>query len=257
MIRTATKTAEALPSGAKAPRGTWLLWAYALVSLINISAVLLQEQWLIYLTKPSLMLWLLLYVALNTQHAPSTKRYLALGALLMSSAGDTWLMLEGTEQTQALFFLLGLGSFLLTQLGYTWLFSLTTGFREGLLARQPIMAAPLLFYWVLLITLLWPGMPAGMRVPVMIYGLVITSMALSAYNLRPLLSKRIYLPLLVGVLLFLCSDSLIGLSKFRPDIGPIWQPRLLIMTTYLVGQYLIARQLVHLVNRHAPLRPAA
>jgi uncharacterized membrane protein YhhN len=243
-------TAKASPSNhSDAPlRGQWLLWAFAAASLLNLIAVGANLQWLIWASKPTLMLWLAAYVALNTTQNPGRKRQLALFGLLAACAGDTFLMLQGLQSS---LFLAGLGSFLLTHVAYTWLFSLTAGFRQGLLVRQPLSGLPLVFYWIILMLLLWPGLPAALAAPVAVYGLVITAMALSAYHLRPLLSKRIYQPLIVGALLFLISDSLIGLSRFRPDIGPIWQPGLLIMATYIGGQYLIATQLVKLVRRKA------
>ncbi|MCB0548246.1 MAG: hypothetical protein KDD19_11740, partial [Phaeodactylibacter sp.] len=47
--------------------------------------------------------------------------------------------------------------------------------------------------------------------------------------------------LMAGILLFILSDSLIALNKFRVDLVVIPYARLWIMATYLLGQYWIAR----------------
>ena len=78
--------------------------------------------------------------------------------------------------------------------------------------------------------------------PVNLYAVVITAMALSAWNTKSKVDNTVFFSLLSGALLFMLSDSLIAINKFRvplPAAG-FW-----IMITYLAGQYLIVRVVAH------------
>jgi uncharacterized membrane protein YhhN len=85
--------------------------------------------------------------------------------------------------------------------------------------------------WVALITALWPGLDAGMRIPVAGYSLLLTAMAAGAFGLGGTGAA--------GGLLFLLSDGLIaaGLADWpQPPAHDLW-----IMLTYAAAQFLLVR----------------
>ncbi|MEU0125521.1 lysoplasmalogenase [Streptomyces albidoflavus] len=82
---------------------------------------------------------------------------------------------------------------------------------------------------VLLVALLWPDLPAGLRIPVAAYSLLLTAMAFGALRLGAATAA--------GGLLFLLSDALIAMDIAEwntPAPHDFW-----VMSTYLAAQYLL------------------
>ena len=153
-------------------------------------------------------------------------------------------MMEGE-----LFFLLGLGSFLLTQLCYSLAFAKMSDAGSGLLRRKPLLAVPLLLYGFLFVRWLWPDLPGVLAIAVAIYAGVITLMGLSALHLRGRIPKAAFWMIFAGALLFITSDSLIAANRFKADIPAA---RLLIMSTYLLGQFGIISGSLRAIRAFAP-----
>ncbi|MBZ4321677.1 lysoplasmalogenase [Streptomyces huiliensis] len=165
-------------------------------------------------TKPVLMPLLAEYVL--RRGGPRT---LAL-ALLCGCAGDTLLQLSGE-----LPFLLGMGAFAAGHGCYLALFA-----RHGDRPTSRRLAAGYAAAWAGTTALLWPGLPAGLRPPVALYGLLLTATAYGAVRTRRRAAA--------GGALFLLSDTLIaaGLAgRPQPPVPQFW-----IMLTYLGAQYLLA-----------------
>lgn len=221
-----------------------LLILYLLLSLLHLYAEQQRLEPLILSTKPLLLTLLSLWFYLRSRPLLGRDVRFILAGLIFSIGGDTLLMLVGNGPKNEDFFLLGLGSFLLAQLCYLVGFVSFSGAGEGSVARKPWRAWPFLLYWIVILATLWPHLPGPIRLPVGVYSLAIMGMATAAYNLRPLLPKEIFWGLLAGVLLFVLSDSLIAVNKFMEPEVRIPQARVLIMATYLLGQYLIARAVV-------------
>jgi uncharacterized membrane protein YhhN len=96
-----------------------------------------------------------------------------------------------------------------------------------------------------LVVLLWPGLDAGMRVPVALYSLLLTAMAAGAYGLGAVAR--------IGGALFLLSDSLIAtdLADWPQLPGhDAW-----VMATYLAGQALLASGVLKACEGAAPVSP--
>jgi uncharacterized membrane protein YhhN len=74
---------------------------------------------------------------------------------------------------------------------------------------------------------LWPGL-GGLAVPVLVYIAALTTMAATAIG-----SEARYPPVAWGALLFVVSDSLIGISRFRE---PVPMGDCLVWGTYYVAQ---------------------
>lgn len=225
-----------------------LLGIFAVDVFLNLLGEASRNVVLIYITKPVLITSLLLYFYLKTREAPSRFRTLMLFGLFFAIGGDTLLMLVEQSASATQFFIAGLGCFLITQIAYTLAFWNYLNAKTGLLAYRPWMALPLVLYGVGLLFYLWPDLPSDMRIPVGAYGVVITTMAVSALHLNGRVKKMVFIELFCGVLLFLLSDSCIALNKFKSAYISLPEPRLIIMITYLLGQYLIVQAAIKANN---------
>lgn len=216
-----------------------LIRIFFFLSLLNIYGEYSRWEALILATKPLLLTTLALWFYLKSRPLAARFPRFILAGLIFSFGGDVLLMLVENGPKDEDFFLLGLGSFLLAQLSYLLGFLSYPG--AGQLARSPWRAWPFALYLIGIIAILWPSIPGPMRAPVVVYACAIVGMAMAAFNLRPLLKREVFLGLMAGILLFILSDSLIALNKFRAGALAIPGARMLIMATYLLGQYLIAR----------------
>ncbi|NBE54894.1 lysoplasmalogenase [Streptomyces boluensis] len=147
---------------------------------------------------------------------------LLLAALIFGWGGDTLLLFDAE-----LAFLGGMASFAFGHVCYLTLFA-----RYGTARAHTVPLG--IGYAVALagtVALLWPDLPADLRIPVAGYSLLLTAMAFR--------SVRLGLAAGVGGALFLLSDTLIatGVAEWpqlpRPDF---W-----IMLTYAVAQFLLTR----------------
>lgn len=218
---------------------TYLPWLIVFAALcgVELFAEAFAVQPLVYATKPLLMPTLAVWFARRTSGVRRFLRQTVIAGLLLSTVGDILLMFSGGGYG-ALFFLLGLVAFLCAHLCYTGGFLTEVNLRNGLLRKQPYWLAPFLVFLVVFVRWLWPGIPDGMRLPVAVYAGVISTMALSVVNMRNHLDTAVANTILAGALLFMLSDSLIAVHKFG---HPFPGSRVVIMVTYLAGQWLIAR----------------
>jgi uncharacterized membrane protein YhhN len=104
------------------------------------------------------------------------------------------------------------------------------------LKRRLFLVAGYLVVWGVLLAVLWPGLPADLRIPVAIYSLLLTGTAVTSASLDLWLG--------FGGALFFFSDTLIAFELAELPLPPM--PSLWIMTTYILGQYLLARRAVEL-----------
>lgn len=162
--------------------------------------------------------------------APRVALGLLAGALLLSSVGDYYLALPDGRRN----FVRGLGAFLGAHLCYLLVMLPHTTFPQplqiaGMLALLALAAGMLAWLWPVL---------GSLRVPVGIYLGVICLMALAALSVPvPLLG--------IGALLFVFSDAVIAVDKFRvavPWRGPI------IWSAYYAGQVLLVSSLLGLLG---------
>lgn len=159
-------------------------------------------------------------------------------ALLLSCLGDVLLLFVEQQSQGMLFFAAGLGSFLLAHLAYIytfWIFPPAQKRSFPLLASLCflILAFGLLFF-------LWEGIPSALKAPVTVYALAICTMGVAAFGMNKKVGKIAARLLFLGALCFIVSDSLIAINKFKPAIS-IWQPRIAIMLTYILAQWLIVK----------------
>lgn len=195
---------------------------FVCIALVHLGAILYGASTLVMWTKPLLMPVLMLAVGLvPVSKTHKTGMWIA---LFFGWLGDILLMYahEGSQ-----YFLGGLGSFLVGHLAYLFLFSKL---------RKP--ESPRWKAWIIILALLvlggmlwvlWPGL-GGLKIPVLVYGLVLSSMAVSAAHTGHGQSR---VCLGVGGFLFLLSDAMIAINKFSmPVAGAHWW----IMLTYILAQ---------------------
>lgn len=232
-MKKATTTPATIEGEAFSTISKAFLLAFGLFSLANIVAESGDLQTLIYWTKPSLMVWLLLFFLLTTrglQHP--TKKWFIL-AIIGANAGDILLMFTEQAARGELFFLFGLSAFLITHLCYSIAFRQLASSAQRL--STPFLIGLVLF-WILFNGAFWSNMPSDLRIPVLVYSAVILVMVAYArylYQGQPTPATQL---IWWGALAFLVSDSFIGLNKFGQHLIQIPYVRPLIMTTYLLGQ---------------------
>lgn len=199
----------------------------ALGGLSAVTAVHLWAQWMEVArvsdpTQPLLMVLLALALWFAT-HAPrSALVRLTLVALGLSWLGDTAPRFASGDTA----FLLMIGFFLLAQIAYIRAF--LPYVARSVLHVDRIALAPYVVAVALLVVLCAPG-AGSMLVPVLVYGLVLGTMAVLATGVNGLVWA--------GGATFLVSDGLIALNAFSDvDVAhnSFW-----VMLTYVVAQVLI------------------
>lgn len=206
----------------------YLLIVAAVVSLaLNLFGTYTHRATLVYVFKP-LTTAIVIAIALLQSDAPHRYRVAILIGLLLSLAGDVFLMLPRDR------FVAGLVSFLLAHLAY--LAAFTAGVR---LAARPMFFIAYALVGAVLLSFLWSRL-GNLRIPVLLYVAVILAMAAQAAVRASLLGTTAALLAAVGAALFVISDSLLAFDRFR---GRFASAQALIMTTYIAAQLLIAMSL--------------
>ena len=199
------------------PSNKILLIFFTILVSINLYAEWSDWQQLIFFSKPLLLTTLSLYFFLATQKNPSTFRTSILGGLIFSIAGDVFLMFVENDPQSQQYFLFGLGSFLITHLCYLWAFLKFPSEEKGWLTKRPWVIMLFFLFLVGNMIFLWPDIPEAMRIPVVVYSMAIISMTMTCLNLANKIPTATFQFLFLGVLLFVLSDNIIALNKFKSD----------------------------------------
>lgn len=211
------------------------LLPFFILSVLHLVGEMMHYEHLIVWTKPLLMPSLIFWWWQVSRGRETAVRQGIVAALSFSTAGDILLM---QANQYAHYFLLGLSAFLIAHIFYIRTFLRVLNRREGYLSGRWWMAAPFALYLALLLWMLWAGIPMAMKGAVVVYALVITTMALLALQVRPYMEYASAIWLFLGAVLFVLSDSMIAINKFG---HPFDAARVAIMSTYIIGQYAIAR----------------
>ncbi|MER6532531.1 lysoplasmalogenase [Streptomyces sp900105755] len=148
---------------------------------------------------------------------------LLVAALLCGWGGDV-LLLSGADSA----FMAGMASFAAGHVCYLVLFR-----RQGPPhARARLLGLAYAAALVTLVALLWPDLPAGLRVPVAGYSTLLTAMAYTA-------AGRLGPAAALGGALFMLSDTLIATGV--ADWPQLPRPDFWIMLTYAAAQFLLVR----------------
>ncbi|MET7388878.1 lysoplasmalogenase [Streptomyces sp. NPDC005529] len=191
-----------------------LLGSFALAAAVDVLSLAVGFEPGHLIAKPLLMPLLAGYAALRG--GPR----LLIAALLLGWAGDLALLSDADPA-----FLAGMASFAAGHVCYLVLF------RRTARARGPWPPGAYAVVLAVLVVLLWPRLPAGLRVPVTGYSLLLTAMACGATRLGAVAG--------LGGALFMLSDTLIatGVADWpQPPNPAFW-----IMLTYAAAQFLLVR----------------
>lgn len=230
------------------------LYLFILFSFFNILAEAAQNTVFIFVTKPLLMIFLSGWFYLNTKEKQTSFTKGILLGFIFSFFGDTFLMFSENGVEGKWYFLLGLGSFLITHICYLWTFQKYKSEEKGFVFENKWLFIPFIIFLFGNIIFLWDGIPADLKIPVFVYSSAITGMTLFALNLKSKIIFSHFRLLLLGVLLFLISDTFIGINKFKMEVP---YARILIMLFYLMGQIFIAYSAVlvnNLGQKETPIR---
>lgn len=203
---------------------------YLLTLLVLLSAIFcirvkykkIKNQLLIF--KPLTLILILLIATVFPAIEPSYKIFIVSG-LLFSLLGDFFLIFP--EQH----FKKGLIAFLIGHICYIIAFSVSTGFHFTSWLFLPIAAVGILYLRIIL------PYSGKMKIPIIIYVIIIMIMgwvAIERFYNDPTL--RTILPA-IGAVLFMISDAVLALNKFRK---PFFSAELIILSTYFTAQWFLA-----------------
>jgi uncharacterized membrane protein YhhN len=210
------------------PKPNQLFFLFAIVSLLEIVFVTTDNQTLRYFTKP-LIIPLLAAIYISYQHPRKSifKDHILLG-LFFSWAGDVLLQAPNL-------FIPGLLSFLTAHIFYIIYFAKTKSDQTSFFKLRPIMLIAVMAYLLEFLYILWPTL-GPMRIPVLIYGITISTMLSAALWQYQKLENKTALYFIIGATLFVTSDSLLALNMFKEHFS---MAGILIMSTYILAQLFI------------------
>lgn len=209
---------------------------YILLCSIVITADYFNLEWTYYLTKPLVVISLM--ILFKTESGPDMNpgfRNFILAGLLFSVVGDVLMMFTDFNSG---YFLGGLIFFLFAHLYYTG------GFLYQVLKSRPwnqhwsqLALATLIVVYGAEFFILNRESFGELKIPVLVYCIAITTMGVAAVMRDRYKTGNGYTKVIVGAVFFIISDSLIAADKFISSFensGPI------ILLTYFIAQYLIA-----------------
>ncbi|NLG49000.1 MAG: lysoplasmalogenase [Chloroflexi bacterium] len=177
-----------------------------------------------YVAKPlTTILILLLAVTRDGAGDPFYQAAIVVG-LGFSLAGDVFLMLPGDR------FVPGLASFLLAHLAYI------VAFTSGGMGLSLVSLAPFLPLMAVMYGVLAPHL-GEMKVPVLLYEVVIIAMAWRAWARWAQTDDTAALLGAIGAVLFVASDAALAVNRF---VGRFKAVHALVLGTYFCAQWLIA-----------------
>ena len=191
-----------------------------------------------YLTKPSLVIFLALFVLDNLTLKESKS---LLFTCLFAWLGDIFLMFS-----HPIFFPLGLLSFLVMQILYIRNFAMNLKFNQINRMLDGVVGILFLGYVFFFLNLLWSGVGAELKIPVILYGISLGSMAFFAFLRKSYDTSISYKIVFLGAVFFVISDSLLAYNKF---VSTFNGNSFYVMGTYILAQLLLIVGLVNFVIR--------
>jgi len=174
-------------------------------------------------------LLLVFFIFQTKEFASSLKKWITL-ALVFSWAGDVLLMFELTNSN---FFIFGLVAFLIAHIFYILFYE--NVIRKDGIRKNYWWFLPIIIYYVTLIYLLSPHL-GDMKLPVRIYGIVISYMLIKALQTGGIKNLGAATLMIAGAVLFIASDSILAINKFYESFE---YAGIAIMLTYGIAQLLI------------------
>lgn len=206
-----------------------LIYLFLALTYLTVDTLSNGSDFSLYFLKPALVTSLAIFFSI--QYKGDTKvKYITLAALVFSVAGDITLMFSGSTT-----FLLGLSFFLIAHVMYILTFlrlkAFTAGFNWLSLLLHSFLNFAALNY-------LWQDL-GSYQIPVLIYTTVIVAVRFTIRHLPYQQASYVHLMLGYGSLLFIMSDFLIALGRFKSDSLEIAYHHQLVMISYILAQYLL------------------
>ncbi|CAL2055146.1 lysoplasmalogenase [Tenacibaculum sp. 190524A05c] len=201
---------------------------FIVISVFEIYGTIQNSKLLEFIFKP------LITVSLALLYIVSVKKpsFLFISALFFSFWGDVLLLFPEK------YFVLGLVSFLLTHLIFI---KIIRGFISNVDSKLFLKSAIFFIaYFGGIVYLIFENLNE-LLIPVLVYGLVISTFGTFATVNYVKNKATENLWLLVGALIFILSDSIIAINKFYMENASLGS---LIMITYIVAQYLICKAMI-------------
>jgi len=205
---------------------------YFVTGVIFIALETIGATWPEIISKAFIIPMLIWLYASHLKGAMNGFHRMIIIALAFSWVGDMLLQLSQFNET---LFMAGVGSFLITQLIYLLLFFSTKG-SNVLFFRKIYLVLPVAAYGWLILWCIADGL-GDMLVPIVVYAVAILTMLLAALNRENKVSRQSYILVLLGAVLFILSDSLIMINRIKMSFD---LARIIIMSSYITAQYLIA-----------------
>jgi uncharacterized membrane protein YhhN len=219
---------------------------WVLLFLVVLAANLIDRQFnngqLEYFIKPLLIPLLAAYFISQTNSIANYLSKWILLALFFSWAGDVLLMFEPKDK---IFFLLGLSSFLMAHIFYIVFFHYVRVKEK--VKGNPWLLIVVVIYYATLVTLLSHYL-ADMKIPVLVYGVVISFMFMLAMHMLFIKNKSAGQWMMFGALLFVMSDSILAINKFYQSFE---LAGILIMLTYGFAQLFIVHGAAGYIKLHS------
>lgn len=207
----------------------WII-LFLIVLAANITGIQLPNEMLEKISKPVLMPVLVIYFLFQTKEMQSGFKKWILLALFFSWAGDVLLMFQANDSN---FFLFGLSAFLLAHIFYI-IFFYRIRLKEKIKIDFKLLLVVVIYY-AGLVSLLFNHL-GSMQIPVMAYGIVISTMFLLAMHMLFIKNKIAGRWMMPGALLFVLSDSLLAINKFYQ---PFELAGVVVILTYGMAQLFI------------------
>jgi uncharacterized membrane protein YhhN len=215
-----------------------LLTLFFIVALGELVSIALGIELLGFICKPLIMISLgcFYWFAMKKEE----RSLVVVAGIIMAFAGDVLLMLPSQ-------FVPGLIAFLISHLLYI------VAYRQHRddVDESPLkgvhtirLAFPIVLAGTGLVIILYPAL-GDMRIPVIIYAIVLALMVLNALFRFGRTSAASFWMVFSGAVLFMISDSILAINKF---LSPFEEAGFVIMLTYMAAQLLIIRGLARHVH---------
>jgi uncharacterized membrane protein YhhN len=188
------------------------------VAVFDWIAVSLGNRVLEYIFKPLTMV-VLVFAAIAIDPTSGTAQTLLIGGLLLSMAGDVFLMLPSDR------FVPGLASFLLAHIAYVFALA-ALGLEPSQMVLGAVIAAVAAVFIGRRIVAGATSTALALRLPVIAYMGAISTMVVFAFGTGTAFA-------ILGALLFFASDAVLGWTRF---VSQFDRSRLVVMITYHLGQ---------------------
>jgi len=191
---------------------------------LAISGKYKKQKFVHYAFKPLTMVLIISLAWEKTLSSPSSYGYLVVSGLCLSLLGDVFLMLPKDRIRP------GLVAFLAAHVLYILAFS------QGIQVRSYFVAVPMLVLGAIGYALILRNIKS-LRLPVLIYILVISLLAWVAVNRYLTFGGQKGLVVMVGGLFFFFSDSVLAVNRFYKRF---FLAEILILSTYFAAQLCFA-----------------